>query len=546
MKLLRAHIIEAKTCGGLLDGLDLRLRSASVDYSEFGPLCLIGPNGSGKSQFLQVLAEMFQAVCSACVPKEERGESNADLLFEVEYLIRPGAADTPVHVRAARTKDGRGKAAVRIERRESGRWVGCELMDGATRQLLPSKVVGYTSGDNETLSLPFLVSRSGYADDVRTAALSESDPASPVTDTRLMLVDYGTNLEVLAANLLLGDEAQRAALLAEANVRDMHSCRCVVQLAHSAVRRAPAKRARRSNRKGVQLTDELEYYLDALKRCATCWNYHKKSETYTFDFFIDDQTRTAFTFFWESALSLYSSLHKLAMLNDLAIPKRTRDRFRRETRARRFASRLPEPQDEDKVFRFEEVRFRPCGHAGAVDYVSLSDGEHQLAQLLGTLAMNSYPNALFLLDEPESHFNPQWRVKTVSRMLDLPTTGGKRSDGGDISRVAEQECLLTTHAPFVPSDMPRDRVFIFSKVDGRITVDHPDIETYGTTFDSIIEACFGVVPPISEKSRSEIDALRRSTDPKAIEDALRRLGSSVQKAFLRDRLRELTADQRGR
>lgn len=30
------------------------------------------------------------------------------------------------------------------------------------------------------------------------------------------------------------------------------------------------------------------------------------------------------------------------------------------------------------------------------------------------------PDVLFLLDEPESHFNPQWRVKFISRLLDLP------------------------------------------------------------------------------------------------------------------------------
>lgn len=546
MKMLRLHVIEAQTCGGLLDGMDIRLRPADVDYSKFDPLCLIGPNGSGKSQFLQVLAEIFQAVCHACVPLEERLEGNAELLFEVEYLIRSDGADGPVHVRASRKKDGKGKPAVKIERREGDSWVNCEVSDDATRRLLPAKVVGYTSGDNETLSLPFLVSRSGYADDVRNAALDDGAAEKGIYDTRLMLIDYGTSLEVLAANLLLGDEARRKALLEDANVFDMHSCRCIVQLAHAAVPRAPAKRRKRSNRKGVQLTDELEGYIEALRRCSTCYQYEDKTETYTFDFYINKQSRAAFAFFWDIALALYASLHKLSMLNDLAIPKRTRERFRKDTLARRFASRLPEPQDEDKVFRFEQVRFRPQGRNDVVDYVSLSDGEHQLSQWLGTLAMQSFSNVLFLLDEPESHFNPKWRVKAVSRMIDLPTDNGKRSDSGKRSPVAEQECLLTTHAPFVPSDMPRDRVFIFSKVEGQIRVAHPDVETYGATFDSILEACFDVFPPISEKSRTEIEDLRKSEDPKAIVEALPKLGSSVQKAFLRDRLRQLASESKDR
>ncbi|MCK7494408.1 MAG: AAA family ATPase [Comamonadaceae bacterium] len=183
-----------------------------------------------------------------------------------------------------------------------------------------------------------------------------------------------------------------------------------------------------------------------MQRCSTCYQHDDKTDTYTFDFLVDEQTKAAFGFFWRSALELYSAFHKLAMLNDLAIPKATRERFKRDTKSRRFASRLPEPQDEDKVFRFERVNFRAKGRAEIVDYVSLSDGEHQLAQLLGTFCMLSFRDVLFLLDEPESHFNPQWRVKFISRLLDMPTPNGiRRGDSG----ASQQDCLLTTHAqPF--------------------------------------------------------------------------------------------------
>src|SRR5262245_488185 len=118
-----------------------------------------------------------------------------------------------------------------------------------------------------------------------------------------------------------------------------------------------------------------------------------------------------------SILELYSAFHKLSMLNDLAIPKTTRERFRKEVAAR-LALRLPEPQDEEKVFRFERVNFFAQDDGEIVDYVSLSDGEHQLAQILGMFGMVSLSNALFLLDEPESHFNPQWCVKFMTHVLD--------------------------------------------------------------------------------------------------------------------------------
>ncbi|MDQ2097123.1 MAG: restriction system-associated AAA family ATPase [Tychonema bourrellyi B0820] len=539
MKLLRVHIISAKTCGGLLDGLDLWLRSPLNDYSGFDPLCLIGPNGAGKSQFLQVLAEIFQSVFHRCISEEERVEGNPDLQFELEYLIHPDDDQLPVRVRISRKASSRNRRAFVIERRDEDEydWINCDLNDPKTRALLPEKIIGYTSGDNETLSVPFLVSRSGYANEVGGGALNAARRDRPIPDTRLILIDYGTHLEVLVANLLLGDVPQWEALLQDAQLKDLHSFRCIVQLAHSVAPKLPSRKGSQNSRKGVQLTKELEQYLDQLKRCATCYTYDNKTETYTFDYWINDQTREAFRSFWNNTLDLYSSFHKLAMLNDLALPRETRKRFQKETKERRFASRLPEPQDEDKVFRFERVMFKAKRTGKEVDYVSLSDGEHQLGQILGTFCMLSSPNMLFLLDEPESHFNPLWRVKFISRILDLPTRDGDRRK---TSKATEQDCLLTTHSPFVPSDMHREKVFIFSKdEEGKIQVQNPNIETFGATFDTIIEECFNVRPPMSQVPLDEIKKLMKSEYREEIRAGMQQLGDSVEKAFLADRLRQL-------
>jgi restriction system-associated AAA family ATPase len=537
MRLLRVYIIKAETCGGLLDGLDVRLRSGESHATDFDPICLIGPNGSGKSQFLQALAEIFQSIVHSVVPADERLEGNPRLEFEVEYLIRLPKSKGDTHVFISRKSEGKKKPELLVYFLEKKKWKLSPLHEMRTRELLPTKVVGYTSGGNETLSLPFLISRAGYADGVGTQALSESHSKSPVPDTRLMLIDYATHLEVLVSNLLLATKPQCAALLDHAKLKSLNSFRCIVQLAHNAAPKAPSRPNVRSERKGIQLTDELEHIIDQLRRCSTCWDYDPKDERYTFDFFVDGETSKGFSTFWKASVDLYSSLHKLAMLNDLAIPKQTRTRFRKDTEARRFAARLPEPQDEDKVFRFERVNFEAIS-GGVVDYVSLSDGEHQLAQLLGTFLMISFPGVLFLLDEPESHFNPQWRVKFISRLMDLPTPNGKRRDQSAASR---QDGLMTTHAPFLPSDMARNRVLIFSKDDetGRAKVRLPDIETFGTTFDAILDECFGVRPPISQESRDEISRLQRSKSKRAIQDGMKELGYSVGKAVLADRLREL-------
>ena len=539
MKILSIQIADLASCGGILDGLSLSLRRASPNRTpKFDPLCLIGPNGAGKSQFLQVLAEIFQSAWHACAPAEERQGGLAGHAFTVEYLIWTDVELPPKHVRVSRSAT---ETQVVVETLNDGAWAQHDTDEPATRSLLPARIVGYTSGENETLSVPFFTSRSGYAEEVRTRALPTRLKAQPTLETtgdplepRLLLIDYATHLEVLVANLLLGSPEQQRRLLEIAHLDSLRSVRCVIQLATN---KASAAVRRQSHRKGIQLTDELEGYIENLKACATCWDYEDAREVYTFDYWCDGETTAALGEFFGAAFELYRALHKLALLNDLAISRAARRRFDRDVSTQRFAARLPEPPDEDKVFRFEQVTFLAGDGSRTVDYVSLSDGEHQRVEILGVFAMISEKNVLFLLDEPESHFNPQWRVGFMSELRSVPTGNGDRST---VSDAAAQEVLLTTHAPFVPSDMPRENVVIFNRVEGgKVAPRSPDIQTFGASFDEILEHCFRIDPPISQLARSEIGELLSSDDVERIEAAIPRLGASVEKIHLLDHLRRL-------
>lgn len=560
MKLTAVAIQQAAGSGGLLNGLNLVLREPlEGDPSAFQPLCLIGPNGSGKSQFLQVVAEFFQAAWHACSPTEERREVDPKSAFVVHYSLWRGATRDPLEVEISRKIVARGAAPICIRTREGDEEWADRAPDALeTSDVLPRRIVAYTSGENETLSLPFFASRLAYADEVARRALPASrDTAGPTDDhgprePRLMLIDYSTHLEVLVANLLLGSEPQRSYLLEAVGLVDLRSVRCLIQLAHGAVRGGGAAKRGKSKRKGVQLTDELEGYIKALQACATTWDYDPDRESYIFDFWIDDEMRRAFAAEFESSFELYRALHKLALLNDLAISKPARQRFEEDVRKRRFAARLPEPPDQDKVFRFEQVTFWAAPRVGEpegtsrepVDYVSLSDGEHQLVQMLGVFTMVSESNVLFLLDEPESHFNPRWRVDFISKLMDVPTNEGRRGDGG---ASAAQEALITTHAPFVPSDIPREQVLIFKRNDEvpgefdcpRIAPCRPDIQTFGASYEEILEHCFNVSPPISEMPKRVIAELMESNDAAEVEEGLGQLGPSVEKVILADHLDQL-------
>lgn len=524
MRLISLKIDEADSCGGILDGLSINFaRDPRENNQPLSPLCAIGPNGSGKSQFLQLLAEIFQGAWHTHAPEQERSASNESVKFVLHYDVMDQTR-TRVPVRLSRSDKTKPIGSVEMfEESEDGEWISIEAGSSKYGERLPPAVVGYTSGDNETLSLPFFLSRAGYAKDVREAALQKGDDQdTSVPENRMIHVDYATHLEVLIANLLLGGEEVSEALLEHAGLASLASCRCIVQL-----------KPRGGPTGGVKLTQELKRVIDNLQRASTCWNFEPQRETFTFDYLVDGESQEAFKSFFTSARDLYLSLHKLAMLNDLAIPRSTRTKFNKDLENRRFAARLPEPQDESKVFKFERVRLskEEAGQSYEVDYVSLSDGEHQQSQIFGLFAMLNEPNTLFILDEPESHFNPQWRVQFVKRLLGLP---GIRP---------QQEVILTSHAPFVASDVSRLNVLLFSKCDDGINVRKPDIETYGAPFDQILEHCFEVRPPISALARDDIDRLREEGTIDELKDAMNRLGSSVQKAILADRLRQLESSE---
>ncbi len=517
MRIIHLSIDSTTLYGSVLDGFRLTLDRGRSTGEMLSTVCLIGANGAGKSQLLQRIAEIFQDAWHTCSPEQERADPNNGLNFEIVYEVERAPGSRQV-VRLHRSAAQTNRSDVRLELEDGGRWQEVESNDPRFGELLPPVIVGYTSGDNETLSLPFFRSRAAYARDVATTALNASRRLQTVPDSRLLLVDYATNLEVLIANLMLGSHVAAEELLSHADLADLSSWRCVIQLQPSTVGRG-----------GVKLTAELEQIIADLRSASTCQHYDRSTGTYTLDFLVDDQSRKAFAAHWGSAVDLYRAFHKLAMLNDLAIPKKARARVNREIEIGRFAARLPEPQDEQKVFRFEEVRFRPKDPKGTpIDYVALSDGEHQQAQILGILSMITDSNALFLFDEPESHFNPQWRVKFVSRIQDLSSASS-----------ASRELVLSSHAPFVPSDMPRERVVVLERNGSKVTARNPRTETFGASFDQILRDCFEINPPISQVAREEIERLMASNDVNEMEQAISGIGSSVKRAFLLDRINQL-------
>ncbi|MCD4764513.1 MAG: AAA family ATPase, partial [Desulfobacterales bacterium] len=191
----------------------------------------------------------------------------------------------------------------------------------------------------------------------------------------------------------------------------------------------------------------------------------------------------------------------------------------------------PTVPETDKVFRFENVKLKIKSSNDPVDYVSLSDGEHQFIQIFGSLMMIDDDGILFLMDEPESHFNPKWRSLFMTVLNEL-------------KKKKEQCIFVTSHSPFILSDFHSETVYIFKLTNKGIKIEQPQEETYGASFDRLLKIAFDISPPLADKSLKEIRTLQKSNNKDQIAKKMPMFGDSIEKFYLYQRIEELSEQEK--
>jgi predicted ATPase len=157
---------------------------------------------------------------------------------------------------------------------------------------------------------------------------------------------------------------------------------------------------------------------------------------------------------------------------------------------------------------------------GLVRFDQLSEGEQQLVSVFGLLLFTQSDEALYLLDEPDSHLNPRWtyEYREMLRRVLFPCadeeTHIKDSDPIDTelppTTVGSSQVLIATHNPLMISAHPRTHVRILSCENGTTTAFPPEEEPPGMSIDRLLTSeVFGLdsaLPPntlsaISERER---------------------------------------------
>jgi predicted ATPase len=131
-------------------------------------------------------------------------------------------------------------------------------------------------------------------------------------------------------------------------------------------------------------------------------------------------------------------------------------------------------------------------------FQNLAEGERQLLTVLGLMRFTAENEALFLLDEPDTHLNPAWCLDYLDNL---------RKYGAE---PPNSQIIMTTHSPLTFAGMDKNEVVILERgVDGRIFADHPTTAPKGMGFAAILTSdFFGLRSTLDKATLKKLDEKR--------------------------------------
>ena len=571
MKLLRLKIDEPFRC--LQAGFELYfLREWDRDRAdEFAPYVLAGPNGCGKSNILEVLAAIFyQLECqyltylpdaltavdvSVAASKSDLIDTRCPNAFELEYLIpvperlRSGSSES-AHIKIVKFA---GKSAAMYWLNHPDHGEANPLTRQDARELLPEYVLGYSSGENEILSLPFFKLRFIQLDEY-LHTLKEGLSYGGKPEARHAFLDNAFNQAILVSNLLFESPEILQPFEDEVGIEGLEQFRIVlkksIEISATQADEFPEgfvrvdEDADGSKTYRIPILRKFEpteapkdktALIDRLERCATCSYFDAETDTLYLDYLVNGETRKAFENNFESAMDLFQSLQLLLTLNLYSVS----DQLKKDlylSDSLYVNETVPTLSADSLVMRFENLVLKKVGITEPIYAKSLSDGEYQFLHSLGLCLLYRNTNSLFLLDEPETHFNPDWRAKFITRLRGCFQSADPKT---------RREVLVTTHTPFLISDSASEQVLVVNKdrSTGMVSVNRPDYNTLGASINKITMKTFGKRETIGGFAEQKLKDLKQRFEAVKAEDtddaknALideinEQLGESVEKVLL--------------
>lgn len=275
----------------------------------------------------------------------------------------------------------------------------------------------------------------------------------------------------------------------------------------------------------MELTKELELYRDALIDATSDQSPGPKGKGLVLGYRSDDGSFERLKEAFGSRRRFFEATHKLSLLNALELEGPDKKFFQRKDIREGQLDRPPTVSRSKRIFDVDSIKLVLSGQAEPIDYAGLSDGEHQFIQVYGSVILFDEPGCLFLLDEPKTHFNPFWRREFVELLNEEPAT-------------KSQEFMVSTHSPFVVSGCHGKHVFKFSRAENRSSAVQADFETYGASYDFLLQHLFGLDSLVAELPAEKLKAIIATGTLSELRAAARQFGESPEKEYLYEKIYE--------
>jgi restriction system-associated AAA family ATPase len=538
--------------------------------NRFAPYCFVGRNGSGKSNVLEALASIFYHL--ECMylnfkpigfekddeediydvdfgeePQENLNDENyteEDKRFD-RIKCSPDAFELTYYISSKRFKEEilsseeynfehPDNALIKITKNfneaPQAEWLNIPepriLTGPEIKNLLPEYLIGYSSGENEILSLPFFKMRLLHFDEFKDRLIRELDYARP--EGRMVYLDKQYSQAVFLSNYLFKEKTPLDLILDTLEIESINEFRIVIKkdLTISNYPSFDAEENKPSDYKRFKLIQNLENKIQILKNCSTSNFTNPENGNLYLDYLVTPETEEAFKLLFGTAQELFQLFQILFTLNSYHLTAGIKKRVYRSNNLYINDDVIPVVYDDERIIRFKEFKIKKKNAEEQIFMKALSDGEHQFLHSIGVCILFKDKETLFLLDEPETHFNPDWRAKFISTLKKCLT-------GSDETNKVNGELLITSHSPFIVSDCKRENVFKFTK--GK--AENPQINTFGTSISILTEEIFDKGETISKLGEAEIQRIK-SLPMETLEDIekakeeSRSVGESVEKVLL--------------
>jgi len=416
---------------------------------------LIGQNGTGKSNLIEALITIFRDL--------DLDRPQAPFDYTLEYSLR--GHNVRIQAETARQK----LPLVWVDGKQETQG----FLVKHAREYLPSHVFAYYSGKNERIEALFRPHQERYKQLLR----QDNDDL-----VRRLFYCRGGHSQLVLLACLLSDDPVFKKLLENLHIESIESALFVLKKPYA---------ARELDAQDIELGDPRFWYrrgtavngfLDKLWQVA--WAPVQETRQVAIDFRRRPEKQELLYLF-------VADQHKLKELGERV---GTPERFFRYAEAAYIGDLL------------EEVRItvkKRKGHGGDVEFKQLSEGELQMLTVLGLMRITREDHCLFLLDEPDTHLNPIWKLRYFD---DIENVLSPREDA---VVQGESQILITTHDPMMIGSLKREQVHILRRDGERTVVDVPDEHPQGMGVTGLLKSeLFGLSSTLDTETERRL--LRRN------------------------------------